>query len=136
MQAFAQHGLKGLDLRGCGLAVVFLGALANLPNLRTLVLGSQTAILDLRACPDLPQVEELVFDGRMAIDQLATLSRFRGLTKLHLRLEPELRDEDLAMLHGLTQLAKLYLVSSQVTDAGREQLHAALPQCSISREMW
>ena len=136
LQAFAQHGLEGLDLRGCGLAVEFLGALANLPKLRTVCLGSHIAILDLRACPDLPHLEELWVDGRMAIDQLATLSRFRGLKKLHLILEPELRDEDLAMLHGLTQLGQLYLVSSRITEAGRERLHAALPQCSISREMW
>lgn len=136
LHAFAQHGLKELDLRGCGLAVEFLGALANLPNLDTLLLGSHTATIDLRACPDLAQVKELMFDGRMAIDQLATLSRFRGLTELHLRLKPELRDEDLAMLHGMTQLKHLYLASSQVTQAGRERLHAALPQCSISRELW
>ncbi|HEX6813357.1 MAG TPA: hypothetical protein VF384_17180 [Planctomycetota bacterium] len=137
LQAFAQHALEELDLRGCDLlAVEHLGALASLPNLDTLCLGSPTTALDLRACPDLPQLTELVVDGRMAPDALATLSRFRGLTKLHLRLQPELRDADLAKLPGLTQLKHLYFVSTKVTDAAREAFRAALPQCSISREMW
>jgi hypothetical protein len=72
----------------------------------------------------------------MAPHALATLSRFQGLTKLHLRLQPELRDADITQLHGLTQLKHLYLVSRHVTDAAHEALRAALPQCSISRELY
>jgi hypothetical protein len=137
LQAFAKHALETLDLRGCdSLAAEHLGALASLPNLRTLCLGSPTAVLDLRACPDLPLLTELVVDGRMAPHALATLSRFQGLTKLHLRLQPELRDADITQLHGLTQLKHLYLVSRHVTDAAHEALRAALPQCSISRELY
>ena len=79
---------------------------------------------------------DAVLDGRMPAEQLATLTRFRGLTTLNLRLQPGLRDEDLAMLHGMTQLKRLSLASSQVTTEGRERLHAALPECSISCETW
>ncbi len=45
--------------------------------------------------------------------------------------EKEVSEADLSHLEGLTNLRRLYLSPSQVSDAGVEKLQEALPNCAI-----
>jgi hypothetical protein len=42
-------------------------------------------------------------------------------------------DAGLEHLKGLTSLKYLFLMNTQVTDAGMEDLQAALPKCKITK---
>jgi hypothetical protein len=60
----------------------------------------------------------------------------KELTKLQsLNLPEQITDAGFDHLKGLTNLTDLYLLGTQVTDAGVAELKKALPNCEIQRRL-
>lgn len=128
--------VRNLFLRGDGLDGDVLAQAAALPALRDLVISARHTPVALGTLRQAPHLGKLLLDTATPRHELAALASCQQLRSLALRLRPPLRDDELVLLHGLTQLTSLKLVSDLVTPAGRASLKQALPRCTIGDELW
>jgi hypothetical protein len=126
--------LRSLTLNGQKITDEGLANLSELSQLQELWL-LRTAISDagLERLKGLSQLQVLWLESDAITD--AGLEHLKGLKKLDdLGLgSTQVTDEGLMCLRGLKQLRKLSLGPTNVTDRGIEELHKALPLCTISR---
>jgi hypothetical protein len=149
-----QSGIKTLHLGGDTLTDDGLKSLADLTDLRELVLWWATGITDagvahlrrlprlqildislsrltdegVRSLAELPALEELHLEGKLTDKSLLYLSRASHLKSLRLsRGECEFGDEGLRHLEGLRDLRSVRLQNAKVSKEAEERLLKAIP---------
>jgi hypothetical protein len=123
-------GLEFLDLEGTAIRGTGLEYLKDLAKLRTLILGPAIEDAGLVHVGNLAGLEELDL-GRCVRVTDAGLAPVGKLTKLRtLRLPGNATDSCLESISGLTGLQTIRL-SPKITDAGKNKLNQALPNCKL-----
>jgi hypothetical protein len=132
----ALRNVKALAVRGIAPDGSFASQVATLPLLWQLSLFDIRGELGLADLRGAPKLRSLQLDGRLDRGELVHLAGCAALEELMLRLTPPLRDDELGLLHGLTRLRRIEIVSDAVTPAGRDALRKALPDCKIGADVW
>lgn len=154
-----QSGIKTLHLGGDTMTDRGLESVADLTDLRELVLWWATNITDagvahlgrlhrlrildislspltdegVRSLAALPELEELGLEGKFTDKSLLYLSRASHLKALRLSGgECAFSDEGLEHLEGLKDLQRLSLQNAKVSQAARERLRKAIPRLKFN----
>jgi hypothetical protein len=155
----SQSGIKTLHLGGETITDKGLASVAELTDLRELVIWWAMAITDagvphlsflpklrmvdislspltdeaVRHLSKLPALEDLHLQGKKFSDQsLLHLSRAKSLKSLYLRMDvSEISDEGLKHLEGLSNLRRLHLSKSKLSNEAKERLSKAIPGLEI-----
>lgn len=126
--------VRELAVRGGQLGQAATQQLANLPKLKRLYLLEAAAALPLGPLATSRSLADLTLAGPFARNDLPQLARAGALRELRLQPAPPFADDELPLLQGLRQLTRLSVAGA--TPAQRAALHAALPNCQVSDELW
>ncbi len=127
------HSVACVDLDGPEVTDASLERLASFPRLRHLYLGNTHVSSDgLRHLASMAKLERIVIKSNQ-LDHvgLGHLARLPNLTDLEIHFSPQVTDGAVAALEGATQLRRLWLYETQVTEIGVARLRRALPNCTI-----
>ena len=155
----SQSGIKTLHLGGDTITDIGLASVAELTDLRELVIWWATDITDagvahlshlpklrmvdislssltdeaVRHLSQLPALDDLHLQGKTFSDQsLLHLSRAKRLKSLSLTMDvSEISDEGLKHLEGLSNLRRLRLSKSKLSNEAKERLLKAIPGLEI-----
>jgi Leucine-rich repeat (LRR) protein len=155
----SQSGIKTLHLGGETITDKGLASVAELTDLRELVIWWATDITDagvahfsflpklrlvnislssltdegVRHLSQLPALEDLHLQGKKFSDQsLLHLSRAKRLKSLYLIMDvSEISDEGIKHLEGLSNLRRLHLSQSNLSNEAKERLLKAIPGLEI-----
>ena len=125
--------LKGLSLDVTAVTDSSLAHLSRLPNLNSLsLIRTSTTDSGLAHLSRMTNLKLLLLNGSTAVTDksLAHLSRLTKLRSLSLR-NTAVTDAGLNHLKRMKQMVRLAATGTRVTEAGAQQLAAALPQCKI-----